>query len=210
MPANSRSGWGFITALVGAAKTVGGAWTVQSDVGVATVVQAVGRIRLSKLLFRVDLAPDVAAGTVVAPTQFRVVVLQGTSLPGNVSPWQNSAYGNASAHPEIPAQNSAMEVLFDHWLDVTVDPGLNQPAFFDFADAGPSVGAGMALIVLLLPMKTTMGQVPLPADGTFANVQLTLGVFGLGDTTNPQGGANNYGNRDASLPRYDVAAPDAQ
>jgi hypothetical protein len=207
MPANSRSGWGFITALVGAAKTVGGVNVVQPNVGVATVIQAVGRIRLSKLLFRVDLAPDVAAGTVVAPTQFRVVVLQGTSLPVDVSPWQNSAYGNASAHPEIPAQNSAMEVLFDHWLDVLVDPGLNQPAFFDFADAGPAVGPGMAIVVLLVPMITTMSQLIVPTNGTFANVQLTLGVFGLGDTTNPQGGVNNYGNRDASLPRYDVAAP---
>jgi hypothetical protein len=199
----ARNGWGWISNLVTVAKTVAGVNVVQTNAGVGAAIQTTGRIRLTKLCYRVDLAPDVAAGSVSSPTQYRLVVLSGANIPPDVGAWQQSGFGNASAHPEIPGA-SPLEVLFDLWLEFAAnDPGLNQLATIDFADAGPSVAGGQQMIAFLVPMNTTMTQAVVPADGTVSNAQLTLGIYGRGDDGNIEGGnAGQFSG--ASLPRYDV------
>jgi hypothetical protein len=205
VPINAKGGWGFKTALVPVSQTQAGINVVQTDVGVAIVVQAAGPIRLSKLMYRADLAPDVPAGSVSSPTRFRVVVLVGTQVPQSVSAWQAQDFGATATHPEI-ATRSPLQVEFDAWLDFGAgDAGLNELAFVDFSDAGPYCPAGGAMVILFVPViDSQMDQSIIPANGTFANAQMTIAAYGLGEGGSPQGGSDGA-QSGRSLPRYDVS-----
>lgn len=200
------SGWGLSCALVPVTFVDGG--------GVERVLpnNGVGRqiiagdtpIRLTKLSWRVDLSPDVAPGTVVSPTWWRLLVIRKElskgSNPTDFTAYQSQAFA-AGAFPAIPlllASAAPDPVLWDEWLDLSAsppDPGLNQIAFRDFADGGPEAGVGETLSCLLLPVITTLSQA---APGA-ANALITIAAYGT-----KVYGEQSVGRNAAGLPRYAV------
>jgi len=180
---------------------------VLTNVGVClSVVAGTAPIRLAKLSYRVDLAPDQPVGTVNAPVRWRVMVMTGT-LPPDVSQYQAQAFP-LGAHPEIPSVTAALSanpILFDLWLDFSAgDAGLNEVASQDFADAGPRVVNGGTLNLIVVPIiDANLGQTLLGV----CNAQVMISGFGLVDT-NPSPSGDAYGTKSqSSLPRYDIGAP---
>jgi hypothetical protein len=205
---SSGNGWGFQSNQFQAVAVVAGVNAVIANIGVARSIVAGGPIRLVKLGYRIDLAPDVPAGSAASPIYWRVLVVSGT-LPSDLTAFQLQAFP-AGAHPEIPtniAGTAPLPVLFDLWLDLSNgDPGLNELAEIEFADSGPSVAAGETLNVLVIPIldSTIAALGPIGAS----NVIVTVEAFGTGVTVNPQGSAGGYDGQNGarSLPRYDVYA----
>src|SRR5215813_13758496 len=98
----TRNGWGATSSLLPVTTGAGvNAVIPNSGIGVA-IIAGDWPIRLSELAWRVDVAPDVAAGAVVGPTRYRVVVFAATQFPVDVSVWQAQAFP-AGSHPEIPS-----------------------------------------------------------------------------------------------------------
>lgn len=203
MPVSSRNGWGFKSAFAPVTKSAAGPVnTVLPNVGVAIQIVASAAIRITKLAFRVDLAPDVAAGSVISPVRWRTIILLG-QLPQDVSAFQAQAFGGAAAHPEIPknlSDGTPIPTLWDIWSDFSAgDPGLNRLAEIDFSDAGPSVAEGETMSILLTPILDTLSNA-LAGD---ANALMTLGAYGTGQGANAPG-ASGGGQEYGSLPRFDV------
>lgn len=202
MALSNKNGWGMQAALLPVTKVVGGVNTVVSNVGVAlSIVAGNAAIRLTKLSWRVDLAPDVPAGTVNVPTRWRVLVIGGP-LPPDVSLYQLQAYPTG-AHPEIPATTAAQSanpILWDEWLDFSAgDPGLNSLASVDWADAGPRVSSTETLNCLLIPiLDANILQALIGA----ANAQMVIVASGTADSN--AGGVSGANREQSSLPRYDV------
>jgi hypothetical protein len=159
-------------------------------------------IRLVKLGWRVDLAPDVPVASVNSPTLWRVVVFRG-QLPQDITQLQLQAFpsGAASGIPAVTEQNAAVSIIHDEWLNfANGDPGLNSLAFREFADAGPAVPANETMTILITPIiDANLGQGLVGA----ANAQITIEAFGTGDVGSSSGAGNSGGL--ASLPRFDVA-----
>ncbi len=203
MPVSLKNGWGLMSAFLPVSSVVAGANKVTSNVGTAIqVIAGAGPVRLTKIAYRVDLAPDVVVGTVDSPTRWRVVVLAG-QLPQDISSFQSQAFG-AGSHPEIPQNISSgapLPVLYDIWLDFAAnDPGLNELAEIDFADAGPTVASGDTLTILIAPiLDANINQALL---GT-SNAMMTLVAYGTGVSQNPTGGAGTGEAGSRSLPRFD-------
>lgn len=202
MPPLSSSGWGSWAGFQPVTSSDAGPVNkVLGNVGLALQLQAgAGPIRISHLGWRVDLAPDVAVGTVNAPVRWRVCVLND-QLPQDISAFQVQAYPNF-AHPEIPAKVGPLaspSVLFDRWLDFSNnDPGLNAVAVVDLADAGPSVASGRTMTVLLIPIiDANLGQTLLGV----CNALMYLEVYGTGVS---QAGNSAAPQADRSLPRWGV------
>lgn len=207
MAVSARNGWGMQTAFNPVTSSVAGPInTVLGNVGVAVSIVASGApMRLSKIFWRVDLAPDVPAGTVNVPVRWRLLVMAG-QLPQDVTAFQRQAYAGG-AHPEIPDQTSGETpnpLLWDEWLDFAAgDPGLNQIAERDFADAGPGVAQGEFMSVLLTPIIDA--NIPQILLGV-ANASMVLGAYGLGVASGAaaSGGIGGSGGS-RSMPRFDVA-----
>lgn len=203
MAVSSRNGWGFKSAFAPVTNSAAGPVnTVLGNVGVAIQIVAASAIRLTKLAFRVDLAPDVAVGTVIAPVRWRTIVLLG-QLPQDCTIFQLQAFP-AGAHPEIPknlSDGTPIPTLWDVWSDFSAgDPGLNRLAEIDFSDAGPSVSQGETLSILLVPIIDVLSN----ALAGNANALMTIGAFGTGLGANAPG-ASGGGSQDLkSMPRYDV------
>lgn len=203
---SSKNGWGVQSALQAVTQVVAGVQSVIPNVGVGLqIVASSGPIRLSKLLWRVDLAPDIAAGTGISPVRWRIVVLGG-AIPVDVSAFQKQAFVNG-ARPEIPSyisNGTPVPVLYDAWLDFSTpvpSPGLNGLASEEFADSGPAVagGSGNVLSALLVPiLDGNLPQAPLLA----VNALMTIAAYGLGASAGVLGAgrASDY----PSIPRYDV------
>lgn len=175
---------------------------VLGNVGIArSIISGGAPIRITHIGYRVDLAPDLAAGTVNVPLRWRLVVL-ADKLPSDITAFQQQAFA-AGAHPEIPADlavSASPQILLDRWLDFGAgDPGLNQVAVIDLADAGPVVaGNGSTITVLLCPIIDANLSQTLPGA---ANALLYLEVFGrstdaIGNSSAPTG--------TKSLPRWGV------
>jgi hypothetical protein len=204
MPVSSRNGWGFKSAFAPVtASAVGPVNTVLGNVGVAIQIVAGSAIRLTKLAYRVDLAPDVAPGTVIAPVRWRTIVLLG-QLPQDVSIFQAQAFGGAAAHPEIPknlSDGTPIPTLWDIWSDFSAgDPGLNRLAEVDFSDAGPSVSQGETLTILLTPIIDTLSN----ALAGAANALMTIAAYGTGEGADAPGASGGGSSDYRSIPRYDV------
>lgn len=205
MAISTRNGWGMKAALIQAQKVAAGANVVNTNLGAgASIVAGSGPLRLTKVAWRVDIAPDVAVGVASGPTRWRLVVARGT-LPPDVSAFQTQAFA-AGSHPEIPQNIDAgapLEILFDLWLDFSAnDPGLNQLAFYDFADAGPTIFGGDTMLVFLVPIVDAQLSQAIVSN---SNALVTVGAWGVGVTVNPQGGTGNpQSSSQPSMPRYDA------
>lgn len=205
MPVSSRNGWGAQTAFFPATQDSAGARTVLANVGIAAqIIAGKSPIQLAKISWRVDLAPDVAVGTVISPTRWRLVVFAG-QLPTDVSTFQAQRFP-AGSHPEIPAitsENAPVTILWDEWLDFAAgDPGLNAIASESWGDVGPGVGPKEVMTILLVPILDATLSQALPGA---ANALAYLAVAGGGvsvDQTLANGGGTG-GSR--SLPRFDVS-----
>jgi hypothetical protein len=207
MALSIKTGWGMQAAMLAVTKSLAGPVnSVLPNVGVALSITAGNApMRLTKLSYRVDLAPDVVAGTVNVPTRWRVLVIAGT-LPQDMSVYQAQAYPTG-AHPEIPfvtAAQSPNPILWDLWLDFSAgDPGLNKIATEEWADAGPRVIGGDVLNCIVIPIiDANIPQVLLGA----ANAQIVVAASGMADI-GPNGNSSTTGGSShdqASLPRYDV------
>jgi hypothetical protein len=203
---SGRTGWGFLSSQIAVTQVVGGVSNVVlNNVGAAlSIIAGAGALRLTKIAWRVDLAPDVAVGTVVVPVLWRVIVFSG-SLPPDITALQLQAFPNG-AHPEIPAKigiGAPVPILHDLWLDFSAgDEGLNKLAERDFADGGPSVNALETMNVAVFPLQdANLSNAPLGV----ANVIISLGAWGTGVTVNPQGGNGALDGGSKSLPRYGVS-----
>lgn len=203
MALNNQNGFGFAATFIPITKDAGGVRSVLPNVGAARQINAGGSpLRLTRLTYRVDLAPDVAVNTVNVPIYWRLMAFRG-DLPVDVSQYQAQAYP-AGAHPEIPAnfQSAANPIMLDVWLDFSNDdPGLNQLAVIEFPDAGPDVAGNDSVTVILVPLIDQNFPQALPGA---ANAVIALGVWGTGigaDARNAMGSGGNS----KSLPRYDVA-----
>jgi len=204
MPVSSRNGWGVQTQFFPVTSSVAGPINaVLRNVGVAAnIVAGPQGSRLTKISYRVDLAPDVAVGTVNVPSKWRLLVLAG-DLPNDVGLYQEQAYPTG-AHPEIPrvtASGTAVPTLHDEWLDFAAgDAGLNRIANVSWADSGPTVGGTEKMSILLIPIiDANLSQTLLGV----ANAQVYLGCYGLGVSV-----GESYqltGGPSRSLPRYDVS-----
>ncbi len=187
--------------LLQVSSVVAGANAVIGNVGVAiSVVAGNAPIRLTKLSWRVDLAPDVAAGTVSAPTRWRVFVVVG-QLPQDLTSLQTQAYPTGS-HPEIPANTAAgspLPMYWDVWLDFTAgDAGLNELVSEFWSDSGPTASQGETLNCVIVPVIDA--QMDQSVIGS-SNAQIVLAASGLAMSPG-QAGGNASGSK--SLPRWDV------
>lgn len=203
MPVSSRNGWGVQTQFFPVTTSIAGPINaVIPNVGVAaTIVAGPQGSRLTKIAYRVDLAPDVAVGTVNVPTKWRLLVLAG-QLPPDITLYQTQAYPTG-AHPEIPmvtASGSAVPTLHDAWLDFAAgDEGLNRIANIVWSDSGPTVGGGEFMTILVTPIiDANLGQTLLGA----AKASVYLGCYGLGVSVAES--SQLTGGPSRSLPRYDV------
>lgn len=206
MPVNQRTGWGVVAGLLNTSRVDAGVESVERNVGVAIAVKAppTNGVRLCRLEWRVDLAPNVAAGTVIAPDKYRLVVLQG-ELPQDITAYQNSAgYTNEPSIPTAIAGNSSLPVLHDQYLDANVSfPGLDILASESFADMGPVVPGNETLTILLTPIITALSQTAVGIAASFHY----LAAWGRGEF-DPSGGiSSSPGSKNASLPRFDVGLP---
>lgn len=203
MPVSSKNGWGVQNFFGPVTKVSGGVNVVLSNVGAAIqVISGTGPLRLTKLAYRIDLAPDVPVGAASSPVLWRVCVVEG-QLPADISAFQKQAFPTGS-HPEVPqnlAYATPQPTLFDLWLDFSAgDPGLNALATWDFADAGPTVTGTDFLTVLACPiLDANLSAAPLGA----ANALISLMAWGTGAGVSPYGAASSDSNR--SLPRYDIS-----
>jgi len=203
MAVSTRNGWGLQTAQFAVSQVVGGQNTVIPNVGVAVSVVPNGSVRLAKLLYRVDLAPDVAIGTVAVPVLWRLFAIPGT-LPPDLSAYQQQAFA-VGAHPEIPklfGGSSPQPLLLDVWLDFSAgDPGLNRLAPIEFPDAGPSTSETLNIVLMPIIDANFLTTAPVGVAQAIA----TIMAFGTGVTVNPQGSSYGAGGDGArSLPRFDV------
>jgi hypothetical protein len=207
MALSTKAGFGVQTALFPVTTSVAGPInTVIRNVGVAIQnVAGASPMRITKLSWRVDLAPDVPAGTVNVPVRWRLFICSGI-IPQDIGVYQQQAFPTGS-HPEVPANTAASTpnpLLWDAWLDFSAgDPGLNRLASEDWADSGPTVAGGETVSAILCPiLDSTMPNVLLGA----ANAQVTLALSGM-SFAQPVGAAGGDFGASRSLPRYDVAAP---
>lgn len=195
-----RGGFGVQSGQQQVTSVVLGANAVVPNAGVGVQIQALSPSRLTTLRWRVDLSPDVPAGTTSVPTKWRVVVFSAASFPGDISGLQSQAYP-AGSHPEIPAQigsGAPVTILHDEWLDFAQgDPGLNAIASRDWTGGGgPSAGDGNVLCVLLVPIiDANMDQSIIGAS----NAVMYLEAYGVEEQSDAGNGSSAH-----SLPRYDV------
>jgi hypothetical protein len=207
MPLSIANGWGFSSSQFAATTPVAGVNQVNRNVGAGRSIVAGGSLRLTKLQYRIDLAPDVAVGAAVSPVYWRVFVLSGI-LPADLSIFQAQAFA-AGSHPEIPLVQAGigtpLPILHDIWLDLSAgDPGLNRLAEVEFTDAGPTIGVGETLSVLVVPILDA--NLPAVAGPVIAaNAIVSVSAFGTGVTVNPQGGSGGASDGARSIPRFDVA-----
>lgn len=202
MPVSTRSNWGIHSLFNPVTKVVAGVNTVIQNIGVAIAIQG-QTVRLTKLAWRVDIAPDVAAGTVVGPVTWRVVVFQAP-LPPDIGLLQTQAFATG-ARPEIPNAASGVgapvNILHDEWLDFSKgSPGLNGLGTREFPDAGPTVTD--FLTVLLCPILDTQQSQAIVGA---ANAMMTIEAYGVGAGGEAFGGApGSVAPDNPSLSRFDI------
>jgi hypothetical protein len=208
VPVSNRSSWGIHSLFNPVTSVVAGVNTVIRNVGVA--IQISGQVvRLTKLGWRVDIAPDVVAGTVVGPTTWRVVVFNAP-LPQDVGLLQQQAFA-AGARPEIPnavsGVGSPLAILHDEWLDFSKgSPGLNGLGTREFPDAGPTVTD--FLTVLLCPILDAQQSQAIVGA---ANAMMTIEAYGTAADGGAFGGAIGSGAPTSpSLSRYDIPVSRSQ
>lgn len=211
-PIPARNGWGVQSSLVNVQSNGGGINAVIPNTGVgAQILADTTSIRMTRIAWRVDITPDVAAGTASGPTRYRVVAVAGAQqFPPDITVWQQQAYPNG-AHPEIPLSqgpSAPLRVIFDRWLDfANGDPGLSQVFWQDFPDAGPTVMKGDTLCAFLCPIiDANLDQTLQSAS----NAMLYLEVWGRDCEAGYQSGSSQPMGGDfaaASLPRFAVKVP---
>ena len=200
-----KNGWGTASAFSQVTIPVAGVNTVMRNVGIAIQIAPGAGVRISKLTWRVDLAPDVAVGTVVSPVRWRLVVFEAP-LPADIGLLQVQAFASPAARPDIPQNVGAgapVPIWYDDWLDFGAGaPGLNAIASRDFPDGGPSAGPTDFLTALLCPiLDPSIAPAPLGA----ANAMMTLGVYGTGAGPEAFGGSSGGPiTTEPSMPRFDV------
>lgn len=208
---STNNRWGQ-TALFGQAGTViAGANAVVGNFGLAIQISPSGGQRLTKLGWRVDLMPDIPAGTSVAPTVWRVVVI-AAQVPQDITILQTQAFPTAGLpRPEIPAVRGGgapFPILHDEWLNLAGAPpvngnGLNSLALREFPDAGPVVDAQSYLSVILCPIIDA-NFATLALNTIQPNAQLLLEAWGETATAAAFGGAPGAQSIQGapSLPRF--------
>lgn len=199
-----KNGWGLTSAFQQVTLPAGGVNVVSRNVGIAIQIPPGAAIRVSKLAWRVDLAPDVAVGTVVAPVRWRLMVVEAP-VPSDIGLLQNQAFAPSGARLDIPqnvGNGASVPVWWDEWLDFSAGaPGLNVIAERVFPDGGPSADPSSFLTAMLFPLlDTTIAPAPLGA----ANAMMTLGLFGAGADAAAFGGSSGTSTTQPSLPRWDV------
>lgn len=204
MPVSAASGWGFGSTLQAATQVIGGVESVVPNIGIGRQIIAGGApIRITKLSFRVDIAPDVPSGTVIGPTAWRLIAFAG-ALPSDVTDYQRQGFplGGFPAIPRNISAGAANTVIWDEWLDFAAgDEGLNKLVSRDFTGSGPSVGDNQTMSIVLIPILAALSQ----AHVGIANVMMTLGVFGEATAQNGANGNSLSGN-ERSLQRFAVPA----
>jgi hypothetical protein len=179
-------------------------------VGIAIQVSpAAWAQRVTKLGWRVDLAPDVPVGTFVSPIRWRVLVIQG-QVPPDITSLQQQAYGPAGARLDIPAQlanGAPFPILHDEWLDFGLGaPGLNQLFLREFTDGGPAADPNAYMSAILCPLIDKAYPLTAPNAAPFPSAQMTLELWGTSATAAAFGGSPSTAQAgQASLPRYDNA-----
>jgi hypothetical protein len=201
-----KNGWGIASAFMQVTNPVAGVNAVNRNVGVAVAMPpGQAGVRVSKLLWRVDLAPDVPVGTVVSPVRWRLIIFQN-QLPADISALQAQAFAPAGARLEIPKNigtGAPVSVWYDNYLDFGAgSPGLNALASEIFPDGGPSAGPTDFLTALLTPIiDSTIAPAPLGA----ANALMTLAMYGTGAGAEAFGGVAGGAIRtEPSIPKWDT------
>lgn len=196
----SRNGWGVTSGLFQVSQVNAGVESVLLNCGLAIQIPpSATPKRITHLRWRVDLAPDVAAGSVIVPDKWRLGIFRG-QLPGDITSFQASRnYVNEPSIPDV----TALEVLHDNYLDASVSfPGLDVMSEKGWSDGGPTVDAGDWLSILLCPLNVALAQSAVGIANAFAYLE----AYGTTSQASQQ-----YGNGDSSdfksLPRWGVGMP---
>lgn len=201
--------WGVQSLFAAVGSIAGGVNSVVRNIGVAIQISPTQwSQRVTKLGWRVDLSPDQPVGTLVSPTRWRVVIIQG-QVPADVSAWQQQAYGPNGARLDIPSQlanGSPFPILHDEWLDFGLGaPGLNVLFLREFADGGPTIDPDTYLSALLIPLLDS-AYATTPLNPAAPNAQMTLELWGTSATAGAFGGSPTaQSSSQPSLPRYGTA-----
>ena len=208
MAPSLRSSWGIHSQFTAVTKVVAGVNTVIQNVGVAIQISGM-TVRLTKLGWRVDIAPDVVAGTVVGPVTWRLVVFNAP-LPQDIGILQLQAFATG-ARPEIPLDvqgvGAPVSILHDEWLDLSKgSPGLNGLGTREFPDAGPTVTD--FLTILLCPILDAQQSQAIVGA---ANAMMTVEAWGTSATAGAFGGIPGApAPTQPSMSRFDVPVSRSQ